>query len=123
LTRNRSRPIFVIDFPISLKPFYVKEDHEKEGIGLSADMLAPRGFGEISSGGERENDITSITKRIEKESLDPEAYDWYLDLRRYGSVPHAGFGMGIERLVRWIANLQDIKDTVLFPRTMSRVRP
>jgi asparaginyl-tRNA synthetase len=123
LTRNRSSPIFVVDFPISVKPFYVKEDHEKEGIGLSADMLAPRGFGEISSGGERENDITSITKRIEKDSLDPKAYDWYLDLRRYGSVPHAGFGMGIERLVRWIANLQDIKDTVLFPRTMSRVSP
>jgi len=90
---------------------------------LSADMLAPHGFGEISSGGERETDIASITKRIEKESLDPKNYEWYLDLRRYGSVPHAGFGLGIERLVRWVANLEDIKDTVLFPRTMSRVRP
>ena len=123
LTRNRTRPIFVVDFPILLKPFYVKEDDEKRGTGLSADMLAPRGFGEISSGGERETDITSITKRIQKEGLDPKNYEWYLDLRRYGSVPHAGFGLGIERLVRWVANLEDIKDTVLFPRTMSRLRP
>jgi len=123
LTRNRTRPIFVLDFPAPLKPFYVKEHDEKRGIGLSADMLAPHGFGEISSGGERETDIASITKRIEKESLDPKNYEWYLDLRRYGSVPHAGFGLGIERLVRWVANLEDIKDTVLFPRTMSRVRP
>jgi asparaginyl-tRNA synthetase len=123
LTRNRTRPIFVLDFPASLKPFYVKEHDEKRGIGLSADMLAPHGFGEISSGGERETDLASITKRIEKESLDPKNYEWYLDLRRYGSVPHAGFGLGIERLVRWVANLEDIKDTVLFPRTMSRVRP
>jgi asparaginyl-tRNA synthetase len=123
LTKNRTRPIFVVDFPILLKPFYVKEDDKKRGTGLSADMLAPRGFGEISSGGERETDITSITKRIQKEALDPKNYEWYLDLRRYGSVPHAGFGLGIERLVRWVANLEDIKDTVLFPRTMSRVRP
>jgi asparaginyl-tRNA synthetase len=123
LTRDRPKPLFVVDFPILLKPFYVKEDDEKGGIGLSADMLAPRGFGEISSGGERETDITSITKRIEKEALDPKNYEWYLDLRRYGSVPHAGFGLGIERFVRWVANLEDIKDTVLFPRTMSRVRP
>jgi asparaginyl-tRNA synthetase len=123
LTRNRSKPIFVVDFPILLKPFYVKEYNERRGIGLSADMLAPRGFGEISSGGERETDIASITKRIQKEALDPKNYEWYLDLRRYGSVPHAGFGLGIERLVRWVANLEDIKDTVLFPRTMSRVRP
>ena len=123
LTRDCPKPIFVVDFPILLKPFYVKEDDEQGGIGLSADMLAPRGFGEISSGGERETDITSITKRIEKEARDPKNYEWYLDLRRYGSVPHAGFGLGIERLVRWVANLEDIKDTVLFPRTMSRVRP
>jgi asparaginyl-tRNA synthetase len=123
LTRNRTKPIFVVDFPILLKPFYVKEDDEKRGIGLSADMLAPHGFGEISSGGERETNIISITKRIKKEALDPKNYEWYLDLRRYGSVPHAGFGLGIERLVRWVVNLEDIKNTVLFPRTMTRVRP
>lgn len=123
LTRNRNQPLFVVGYPITLKPFYVKEDHHKKGLGLSADMLAPHGFGEISSGGEREDNVSSITQRIQKDGLDPKTYQWYLDLRKYGGVPHAGFGVGIERLVRWIANLEDIKDAVLFPRTMSRVRP
>ena len=86
-------------------------------------MLAPSGFGEIISGGLREEDITSITKRIEKEGLNPDAYKWYLELRKYGSVPHGGFGLGIERLMRWIINIEDIKDTSLFPRTMSRATP
>lgn len=123
LTKDASKPIFVIGYPIAVKPFYVKEDPERKGVGLAADMLAPRGFGEITSGGLREDDIVSITERIKKEGLNPAAYDWYLDLRRYGSVPHGGFGLGIERLMRWITNADDIKDTVLFPRTMSRVTP
>ena len=123
LTRNATRPIFVVGYPLVIKPFYVKEDPEHEGVGLAVDMLAPQGFGEITSGGLREDDITSITERIKKEGLNPDAYDWYLDLRKYGSVPHGGFGLGIERLVRWIINSDDIKDTVLFPRTMSRVTP
>ena len=123
LTRNATRPIFVVGYPLVIKPFYVKEDPAYKGVGLAADMLAPQGFGEITSGGLREDDITSITERIKKEGLNPDAYDWYLDLRKYGSVPHGGFGLGIERLVRWIINSDDIKDTVLFPRTMSRVTP
>ncbi len=123
LTKNASKPIFVVGYPIAVKPFYVKEDPNNKGIGMAADMLAPSGFGEITSGGLREDDIVSITERIKREGLDPRAYDWYLDLRKYGSVPHGGFGLGIERLVRWITNVEDIKDTVLFPRTMSRVTP
>lgn len=123
LTKDADRPVFVVGYPIAVKPFYVKEDPEHPGVGLTADMLAPRGFGEITSGGQREDDINSIMNRMRKEGLDPKAYEWYLDLRRYGSVPHGGFGLGIERLVRWIANVEDIKDTVLFPRTMSRVEP
>ena len=123
LTKEASKPIFVIGYPIAVKPFYVKEDPDHKGTGLAADMLAPAGFGEITSGGLREDDIVSITERIKKEGLDPSAYDWYLDLRKYGSVPHGGFGLGIERLMRWITNADDIKDTVLFPRTMSRVMP
>jgi asparaginyl-tRNA synthetase len=123
LTRDADKPIFVVGYPIAVKPFYVKEDPERRGTGLAADMLAPHGFGEITSGGLREDDIVSITERIKKEGLNPAAYDWYLDLRRYGSVPHGGFGLGIERLMRWITNAEDIKDTVLFPRTMSRVAP
>lgn len=123
LTKDAEKPIFVVGYPISVKPFYVKEDPERPGVGLTADMLAPRGFGEISSGGQREDDMSSIINRMRKEGLNPDAYDWYLDLRKYGSVPHGGFGLGIERLVRWITNVEDIKDTVLFPRTMSRVSP
>lgn len=123
LTKDASKPIFVVGYPIAVKPFYVKEDPDQRGAGLAADMLAPQGFGEITSGGLREDGIASITERIKKEGLNPEAYDWYLDLRRYGSVPHGGFGLGIERLMRWITNADDIKDTVLFPRTMSRVSP
>jgi asparaginyl-tRNA synthetase len=123
LTKNETRPIFVVGYPLAVKPFYVKEDPDHRGIGLAADMLAPQGFGEITSGGLREDNIISITERIKKEGLNPAAYDWYLDLRKYGSVPHGGFGLGIERLVRWITNAGDIKDTVLFPRTMSRVTP
>ena len=123
LTKDADKPVFVVGYPIAVKPFYVKEDPEHPGVGLTADMLAPRGFGEITSGGQREDDINSITSRMKKEGLDPGAYEWYLDLRRYGSVPHGGFGLGIERLVRWITNVEDIKDTVLFPRTMSRVEP
>jgi asparaginyl-tRNA synthetase len=123
LTKDASKPIFVIGYPIAVKPFYVKEDPDRKGTGLAADMLAPAGFGEITSGGLREDDIASMTGRIRKEGLNPAAYDWYLDLRKYGSVPHGGFGLGIERLMRWITNADDIKDTVLFPRTMSRVMP
>jgi asparaginyl-tRNA synthetase len=123
LTKDAARPVFVVGYPIVVKPFYVKEDPSRPGVGLTADMLAPKGFGEITSGGQREDDINSITSRMRKEGLDPGAYEWYLDLRRYGSVPHGGFGLGIERLIRWIANVEDIKDTVLFPRTMSRVEP
>jgi asparaginyl-tRNA synthetase len=123
LTKDARKPLFVTGYPIDTKPFYVKEDVQNKGIGLTADLLAPKGFGEIASGGMREDNILSIKERMQKEGLDPSAYEWYLDLRRFGSVPHGGFGMRIERLIRWIANIEDIKDTVLFPRTMSRIIP
>jgi len=123
LTKDATKPIFVVGYPLTIKPFYVKENPQHSGSGLAADMLAPRGFGEITSGGLREDNILSITERIKKEGLDPAAYDWYLDLRNYGSVPHGGFGLGIERLMRWITNVGDIKETVPFPRTISRVIP
>lgn len=123
LTKDVTKPIFIVGYPIQVKPFYVREDPQNQGIGLTADLLAPNSFGEITSGGNREDNIISIKNRMEKEGLNPELYKWYLDLRKYGSVPHGGFGLGIERLVRWITNLEDIKDTVLFPRTLSRVTP
>jgi asparaginyl-tRNA synthetase len=123
LTHEYTNPVFVIGYPLHLKPFYVKQEIGREGITLSADMLAPQGFGEIISGGIREDVIEVISKRIKDEGLDPSTYNWYLDLRRYGSVPHGGFGLGIERLTRWITHIEDIKDTVLFPRTISRIMP
>jgi asparaginyl-tRNA synthetase len=123
LTKNATKPTFVVGYPIHLKPFYVKEDPNCKGRGLAVDMLAPQGFGEITSGGLREDNITSIIRRMKQEGLDPSVYEWYLDLRRYGSVAHGGFGLGIERLVRWITKVEDIKDAVPFPRTMSRTLP
>lgn len=123
LTKDRSNPVFVFGYPLQIKPFYVKEDPEKQGIALSADLLLPNGFGEVSSGGIREDNITLLKTRIKNEGLNMDSYSWYLDLRRYGSVPHGGFGMGIERLLRWIINLEDIKECVLFPRTMARLNP
>jgi asparaginyl-tRNA synthetase len=123
LTLDRTSPIFVVGFPIKVKPFYVKKDPSNKDLSLSADLLLPKGFGEVSSGGIREDDIDVIKARIKHEGLDLESYSWYLDLRKYGSVPHGGFGIGIERLVRWIVNFDDIKECVLFPRTMSRVMP
>jgi asparaginyl-tRNA synthetase len=123
LTKDRSNPVFVFGYPLQIKPFYVKEDPEKQGIALSADLLLPNGFGEVSSGGIREDDMALLKTRIKNEGLNLDSYSWYLDLRRYGSVPHGGFGMGIERLLRWIINLEDIKECVLFPRTMARLNP
>lgn len=123
LSKKYSRPFFVIGYPIEVKPFYVKEDPQNRGYGLAADLIAPNGFGEITSGGMREDNNLSITKKMKKEDLDIKSYQWYLDLRKYGSVPHGGFGLGIERLMRWITKIEDIKDTILFPRTMSRVSP
>ncbi|MFZ0510867.1 MAG: asparagine--tRNA ligase [Candidatus Nitrosopolaris sp.] len=123
LTKDLTKPIFIVGYPVQVKPFYVKEDPQNKGMGLASDLLAPHGFGEITSGGSREDNIISIENRMGQEGLNPQHYGWYLDLRRYGSVPHGGFGLGIERLIRWITNVEDIKDTILFPRTLSRVTP
>lgn len=123
ITRDRNNPVFIVGYPLKVKPFYVKEDPENEGIALSTDLLLPNGFGEVSSGGMREDNIDSIEKRIRRAGFDPSTYSWYLDLRKYGSVPHGGFGIGIERLIRWLIYSNDIKDCVLFPRTITRVMP
>ncbi|MGZ5500739.1 MAG: asparagine--tRNA ligase, partial [Nitrososphaeraceae archaeon] len=122
LTINSSKPLFVIGYPLQIKPFYVKED-SKQGLGIAADLLAPKGFGEITSGGLREDNLQKLENRMVLEGLQKSNYDWYLDLRRYGSVPHGGFGLGIERLMRWILNITDIKDTLPFPRTIRRIYP
>ncbi len=112
-----------MNYPLEIKPFYVKQNPQNPETGLAVDLLAPKGYGEISGGGIREDDFGKIRYRIIQSKLDPKDYKWYLDLRKYGSVPHGGFGIGIERILRWILEYKDIKDVVLFPRTMSRVIP
>lgn len=123
ITREKRSPIFIVGYPLQVKPFYVKEDPLHQGVALSTDLLLPDGFGEVSSGGIREDNIENIRTRLIEQGLDLNSYSWYMDLRKYGSVPHGGFGIGIERLIRWIINSNDIKECVLFPRTMSRVMP
>ena len=123
LTEKYKKPVFIIGYPLKIKPFYVKENPDILGEGLAADLLAPSGFGELTSGGIREDNLDPLIRRIKEEGLSLKDYEWYIDLRKYGSVPHGGFGLGIERLIRWLLDLDDIKDSVPFPRTMTRVYP
>jgi asparaginyl-tRNA synthetase len=123
LTRKMMTPLFITEYPTKVKPFYVKENQDRLGISLTFDLLGPQGYGELCSGGMREDNLTALSERIKQTGLNPIDYGWYLDLRKYGSVEHGGFGMGIERLLRWVIGIEDIKDLVLFPRTMSRVSP
>jgi asparaginyl-tRNA synthetase len=123
LTRKMMTPLFITGYPTKVKPFYVKENPDRSGTSLTFDLLGPQGYGELSSGGMREDNLPTLSKKIKQAGLNPIDYGWYLDLRKYGSVEHGGFGMGIERLLRWFIGIEDIKDSVLFPRTMSRVSP
>jgi asparaginyl-tRNA synthetase len=117
------RPVLVHRYPIECKAFYMKADPADPRVALCVDMLAPEGYGEIIGGGQREDDLATLEQKIESHKLPPEAFSWYVDLRRYGSVPHAGFGMGIERVVAWICGLQHVRETIPFPRMLERLRP
>ncbi len=117
------RPFFVHRFPAAIKAFYMKRDPNRDDLTLSMDLLAPEGYGEIIGGGQREDDLDKLLDRIEEHKLPREAFEWYLDLRRYGSVPHAGFGLGIERTVCWIAGIHHLRETIPFPRTIERLSP
>lgn len=123
LTAKMMTPLFITEYPIEVKPFYVKESPDQSGTSLTFDLLGPQGYGELSSGGMREANLKTLVTRIRQAGLDPIDYRWYLELRKYGSVEHGGFGMGVERFLRWFIGIEDIKETVLFPRTMSRVNP
>lgn len=123
LTSNEKAPVFVVGYPKAVKPFYTKIDPNRPDMVLSADVLAPEGYGEISTGGQREENLEEIITRIKAEGFDPKNYAWYLDLRRYGSVPHSGFGFGIDRIVRWITKSESITDAIPYPRTLSRLYP
>ena len=116
-------PIIVTNYPKKVKAFYMKEDEKNKEVVKGCDFIAPEGYGEIIGGSERESDIKEIQKRLEEEGEDPKEYEFYLDTRRYGSVPHGGFGMGVERIIAWICGLDNIKDAVPFPRTPIRYKP
>ena len=116
-------PVIVHRFPSDIKAFYMKRDPENEKVVLGMDILAPEGYGEIVGGSERETDIDILIDRIKEEKLNRSDYDWFLDLRKYGSVPHSGFGMGLERVVAWICGLSHIRETIPFARTMTRLNP
>ena len=116
-------PFFLTHFPKGVKTFYHKPDPKRPEVTLSADMLAPEVYGEIIGGGPRIHDLEELLQRIKEEKLDPKDYEWYVDLRRYGSVPHAGFGLGIERFVMWVCKLKHIRDAIPFPRLINRIYP
>jgi asparaginyl-tRNA synthetase len=123
LSNQFDTPFFVIKYPAQTKPFYMKRDPGDNETALCMDCLAPEGYGEIVGGGQREDDLDVLIKRLEEHNLPRKDFEWYLDLRRYGSVPHGGFGLGIERVVAWIGGIHHIRETIPFPRTLDRVYP
>lgn len=123
LTKHFDVPFFVTHFPKGIKAFYHKPDPKDPRFTLSVDLLAPEGYGEIIGAGERIDDLKVLLERIKEEKLNQKDYEWYIDLRRYGSVPHAGFGLGIERMICWILKLKHIRDAIPFPRLINRVYP
>jgi asparaginyl-tRNA synthetase len=123
LTEKYDKPIFVEKYPAAVKAFYMKRDPKDDTRALCCDLLAPEGCGEIIGGSQREDDYDTLLKRIKEHKLDPKIFDWYLDLRKYGSVPHSGFGYGLERITGWICGTQHIRETIPFPRMISRIRP
>jgi asparaginyl-tRNA synthetase len=123
LVADHDRPVFVVNYPREAKAFYMKQNPADPRTVLCDDCLAPEGYGEIIGGSQREDDYDKLLVRIKEEGLDPAAYDWYLDLRRYGTFVHSGFGLGLERTVAWICGLTHIREASAFPRMMNRLRP
>lgn len=123
IMEDRKKPLFVINYPKEAKAFYMKEHPKDPEMILCDDLLVPEGVGEIIGGSERETDYNNLIRRIKKMGDNPEKYEWYLDLRKYGSVPHSGFGLGMERLIRWFCKLDHIRDAIPFPRTPNRIYP
>ena len=123
LSQQFDRPVAVTHYPAAIKAFYMKPDPDEPDKALCVDVLAPEGYGEIIGGGQRLDDLDLLLKRIKEHELPQEAFEWYLDLRRYGSVPHGGFGMGIERCVSWICGLEHVRETIPYPRMLYRIYP
>ncbi|MCE4618305.1 MAG: asparagine--tRNA ligase [Desulfurococcales archaeon] len=123
LTEDFDTPFFITHFPMELKSFYMKPDPQNPREALAFDLLAPEGVGEIVGGSERQDDYQALYKQIESRGYNPEDYQWYLDLRKYGSVPHSGFGLGVERFLMWITGVNHVRDTIPFPRFRDRIYP
>jgi asparaginyl-tRNA synthetase len=123
LSEQYDRPVMVHRYPAAIKAFYMKPDPDRADLALGVDVLAPEGYGEIIGGGERLADLDLLLQRIKEHNLPQEAFEWYLDLRRYGTVPHGGFGMGIERVVSWICKLEHVRETIPYPRMLYRLYP
>lgn len=123
LTRHFETPVIVHRYPAAVKAFYMKRDPEDDRLALGMDVLAPEGYGEIVGGGERATDLQFLRDQVEAHGLPEEAFDWYFDLRKYGSVPHAGFGLGLERTVAWVCGLSHVRETGPFPRLLGRLHP
>jgi len=123
LSEQYDRPVMVSRYPSSVKAFYMRPDPDRPELALGVDVLAPEGYGEIIGGGERLADLDLLLQRIKEHDLPQESFEWYLDLRRYGTVPHGGFGMGIERVVSWICKLEHVRETIPYPRMLYRLYP
>lgn len=123
LSESFSKPVLIHRYPSATKAFYMQPDPARPEVALCVDVLAPEGYGEIIGGGARANDYSLLVRRIEEARLPREAFEWYLDLRKYGSVPHSGFGMGIERVVAWLCGLEHVRETIPFPRMLYRLKP
>lgn len=123
ISRHFDKPVLIHRYPVQTKAFYMKNDPDRHEVALCVDMLAPEGYGEIIGGGQREDDSKVLSEKIEKAELPAKDFQWYLELRRYGSVPHAGFGLGIERAVGWICGLDHVRETIPFPRLLDRLYP
>ena len=123
ISEKFDRPVVVHHYPADLKAFYMKRDAGDSTLAACMDVLAPEGYGEIIGGGQREDDIAALERAIEKHELPKPAFEWYLDLRRYGTFPHSGFGLGIERCVAWLCGLKHVRETIPFPRMLSRLSP
>ncbi|WP_349407541.1 asparagine--tRNA ligase [Pseudalkalibacillus sp. SCS-8] len=123
IAESYDKPVFITHYPKDIKAFYMKPDPERDEVVLCADLIAPEGYGEIIGGSQRIDDLELMQKRYEEHNLSPEAYEWYLQLRKYGSVPHSGFGLGLERTVAWLSGIEHIRESIPFPRLLNRLYP
>ncbi|GEQ32551.1 asparagine--tRNA ligase [Marinilactibacillus psychrotolerans] len=123
IANQYDQPVFILNYPKVIKPFYMKPHPDRDDVVLCADMIAPEGYGEIIGGSQREDDYEALQTQLEKHGLDIKDYDWYLDLRKYGSVPHSGFGLGLERTITWLSGTEHIREAIPFPRLLNRIYP